>query len=166
MLAYEIDSSPAAEQNQRPRREGEREREREISRPPISEKACVFFSPHFTPFSLLLSGNEQMVINVRRVNLPSLRQVFPSWYSFLRTRQEMKFLCVLYNPPAHPLSTFFFIIRISFFVKRGKKGPLSIFKKREELQSNNMPHGWRSNRVVPIYRIIWCRTDFLNIFFS
>lgn len=82
------------------------EKERENSTDSISEKACAFF------FSLLLSGNEQMVINVRRVNLPSLCQVFPADTIFSVQGRKWNFSVLRITSRLNPSPSTF--IRISF----------------------------------------------------
>lgn len=63
------------------------------------EESCNFFF-----FALLLSGNEQMVINVRRGNLPSLGQVFPADTIFSVQGRKWNFSvrCITSRPPPPP----------------------------------------------------------------
>lgn len=62
---------------------------------------------------------------------------FPSWYYFLRTRQEMKFLCALYHlssPPSSSSSS-----ALPFYQER-EEGASSPSPNREVVFSNNMPY--------------------------
>lgn len=121
------------------------------------EESCNFFF-----FALLLSGNEQMVINVRRGNLPSLGQVFPADTIFSVQGRKWNFSvrCITSRPPSSSSSA------LPFYQER-EEGASSPSPNREVVFSNNMPYTSepiRSNRVVSIYRIIWWRIS--DLFFS
>lgn len=95
---------------------------------------------------------------------------FPSWYYFLRTRQEMKFSLCAVSPRVHcsPLHLLYLFYQDILYWGR-EDGASSPSPNREVVPSNNMPytsalvHG---NRAVSIYRIIWWRTCFWPFFFS
>lgn len=110
------------------------EKERENSTFSISEEARAFF------FSLLLSGNEQMVINVRRVNLPSLRQVFPADTIFSVQGRKWNFSVrrITSRLPTPPQSSLPFYQDI--LCGGREEGASSPSSNREVVSSNNMPY--------------------------
>lgn len=76
-------------------RRTKQEREGKTQPIPFQRRLVHFFPP------LLLSGNEQMVINVRRGNLPSLGQVFPADTIFSVQGRKWNFSarCITSRPP-------------------------------------------------------------------
>lgn len=111
------------------------EKERETSTYSISA-ACFFF--FFLPVVVRKWTNGYQCSEGKSpISLPG----FPSWYYFLRTRQEMKFLCAEYHlastsPPPHPLYLF---IRTSFTEgeREREQGASSPSPNREVVSSNN-----------------------------
>lgn len=114
------------------------------SRPPSrteqkqeGEQKLFHFRGGLCIFPALLSGNEQMVINVGRVNLPSPRQVFPADTIFSVQGRKWNFSqrCITSRSPQQPptprqptiISTFL----SGYPLLRGRgRSLLSVFKKR------------------------------------
>lgn len=135
------------------------------NRPPFTtgeEKETYFILAGACAFPpLLLSGNEQMVITVRRENLPSFGQLFPADAIFSLQGRKWNFsVCCITScsPPSFLLYLFFY--QNIFLVGAKRRRSSTLYLKIEELSRaiTCHPHPNRythCNRVVSIYRIIW-----------
>lgn len=98
------------------------------------EQKLFHFRWGFCIFPVLLSGNEQMVINAGRVNLPSSRQVFPADTIFSVQGRKWNFSqrCITSRSPhpSPPHRHLYLFIRISFAEGKRKEPPLHLQKEK------------------------------------
>lgn len=107
--------------NRLPSSAEQNEKERENSTYSILEETLRFF--FFFPVVVRKWTNGYQCSEGKS---PISRPGFPGWYYFLRTRQEMKFLCALYHlgPPSSALP--FFYQDILYWGRERKEPPLQL----------------------------------------